>query len=1116
MSEQPVFFDPSGRRRRRFLLASLAFATLLIVSLVAFAATILAVATPRPLPFTVERPPMHGAAVPGVGGHQPVRAIGRALGYVGHLWRGPSESAATPLAIAFHAPWDEASTASLRRHVNQLDWVVPGWMSITGQDHRVTDFPDPAGKAILSQATHRPLVLPMVQNALNGEWDTAGMVALLADPAARARTLSRVEALLVANHADGAFFDFEQLPAAAQENYRRFLSEAHDRFAKRGWTVAIAVPADDPAWNLGAYARVTDKLFLMAYDEHYQGGDPGAIASQRWFEAAVARAARTVPPAKLVVAVASYAYDWKKGGGTDALSVEEAWLAARDSGVTPTFDKATGESHFGYSEAGADHQVWIADAPAAYNHLAALGRAGIRQVALWRLGSEDPGLWRFFGRHHPTLPPATVMGAIPAGTEVDIEGAGEILRIGATPVAGLRHVATARDGTVSDVRFERLPSPFLIQRTGYKPGLVALTFDDGPDPTWTPRILDILKAKGVPATFFVIGENALTERRLLDREVAEGNEVGSHTYTHPNLATVSEGTTAVELNATQRLFQAFTGRSLRLFRAPYFGDAEPTTADEIGPALDAQRLGYLSVGLHVDPGDWTRPGMQAIIDRTVAGVEASNDERSGNVVLLHDAGGDRSQTVAALPAIIDQLRARGYRFVPVSELAGLSRTAAMPPISASDRAAARWDLILFTTLGDLTIALRWLFLIAVTLGIARALILSGLALRQARVEARTVFPAIDPARRVTVLIPAFNEERVIERAVARVLDSTDVDVRVIVIDDGSSDRTSAVVEEVYGTDPRVRLLTLANGGKARALNQALSLVDTELVIALDADTQFEATTIARLARWFVDPKLGAVAGNAKVGNRINLVTRWQALEYITAQNLERRALASLNAITVVPGAVGAWRTETLRQVGGYPADTLAEDQDLTIAIQRAGWKVTYDQYAVAWTEAPESFRGLAKQRFRWAYGTLQCLWKHKGIIVSGWPRGLARVGLPQAVLFQVLLAAISPIIDLALVASIVGTWLRVAAHGWAQTQGDVIQMAIYWSLFTAADLLAAVIAFALERRERWRLLWLLIPQRIGYRQIMYYVVVKALVQAMRGPWVGWGKLERSGHVTAGR
>lgn len=1042
------------------------------------------------------------------------RSFGRALHYMGQLWHGRATGNA-PLAIAFYAPWDDASVASLRRHVNELDWLIPGWISITGPSHRITNFPDLRGKEIISRATHRPLLLPMIQNAIDGDWDGAGMAALLADPAARKKTLDHVESVLSVNHAGGAFFDFEDLPLSAHANYRAFLAEARARFRPRGWIVAIAVPADDPDWNLKAYADVTDKLFLMAYDEHYQGGEPGPIASQHWFQNVVTRAGKLIPPDKLVVSFASYAYDWKKGADTDALSVEEAWLNARESDVKPAFDQASGNSRFAYDEQGVRHQVWIADAATAYNQIVALGHMGVHSIALWRLGSEDPSVWTFFGRRRSTLPNATALEAIPAGTNIDIEGSGEILRIGAVPVTGQRTVKSGRDGLIIDQRFDRLPSPFQIQRTGYRPGLVALTFDDGPDTTWTPKILDILKSRHVPATFFIIGENGLTEYGLLQRMVREGHEIGSHTYTHPNLATVSPGETTLELNATQRLFQAFTGRSLRLFRAPYFGDAEPTTADEILPVAEAQGLGYLSVGLHVDPGDWKRPGVQEIIDGTIEGVEQSNYDRSGNVVLLHDAGGDRSQTVEALPVLIDRLRAKGYRFVPVSTLANLSREQVMPPISASDRVAARADLYLFLGLGELTVALKWLFLIAITLGILRAILLSALALLQARREQRQVFPAIDPDRRVTVLIPAFNEERVIERAVRGVLRSVDVRVDVIVVDDGSKDRTSVIVREAFSDDPRVRLLTLENGGKARALNRALGLVESEIVIALDADTQFEPTTIARLSRWFVDPELGAVAGNAKVGNRVNLVTRWQALEYITAQNLERRALGRLNAITVVPGAVGAWRTETLRAVGGYPADTLAEDQDMTIAIQRAGWKVHYDQFAVAWTEAPESFHALMKQRFRWAYGTLQCLWKHGAIMRKGKPAGLARIGLPQAIIFQIMLAAISPIIDLALIISMIETYFRVQAHGWAQTHTDLERMLTFWLIFSAIDLLTAFIAFALERRERWSLLLLLIPQRIGYRQTMYYVVLKAIVHAIRGQVVGWGKLERSGRVKAG-
>jgi peptidoglycan-N-acetylglucosamine deacetylase len=364
-----------------------------------------------------------------------------------------------------------------------------------------------------------------------------------------------------------------------------------------------------------------------------------------------------------------------------------------------------------------------------------------------------------------------------------------------------------------------------------------------------------------------------------------------------------------------------------------------------------------------------------------------------------------------------------------------------------------------------------------------------------------------------VLIPAFNEAKVIGGSIRRVLASTDVGIEIIVIDDGSTDDTSDIVRAEFASEPRVRLLTLANGGKARALNRSLALANSDVIIALDADTQFEPTTVAKLARWFADPAIGAVAGNAKVGNRINLVTRWQAVEYITAQNLERRALTQFDAITVVPGAVGAWRRAALDSVGGYPVDTLAEDQDLTIAIQRNGWRIGYDIDAVAWTEAPESFRALAKQRFRWAYGTLQCLWKHAKVLRERRPLGLALVGIPQAWLFQIIFAMISPIIDLALVVSAVETTLRVWQHGLAQTQSDILTMAVYWLIFTGIDVACGGVAYWLERREKSYPAHLLVAQRFIYRQIMYWVVIRAVAAALRGPNVGWGKLERSGAAT---
>lgn len=1082
---------------------------LLAITALVFGATLVELPIPQALTLSMERPTPKPLS-------QQFGRLQHTFANIG-AWLPSGTTTAqhnvTQLKVGFYVPWDDASRASLAAHIGELDWLVPGLISVTGANHHLTIFPDHPLEAMLASTPKPPAIVSMVQNVLGGKWDGAGMAALLRDPAARAALLDQLEPQLRAQNAIGVMFDFEDLPASAQRDYLAFLAQAKHRYASHHWLITLAVPVDNEDWNLGAYAKVADRLVLMNYDEHTNDAEPGPIASQAWFVDHLKAALAVVPRDKAIVGIGNYTYDWTHDGKGDTGSVEDAWLTAHDSEAAITYDKVSGNPTFRYEENGDTHTVWFLDAATAWNELRASNMEGVAGVALWRLGTEDPGVWKVLDAfHRGTIPD---LRTLRSQGEVDIEGNGEILRIDETPTIGSRTLVRDRAGLIVDEQYHSLPTPYVISRAGYHKGLVALSFDDGPDPDWTPKILDILKAKHVPATFFVVGENAMPHPFLLNRIVDEGNEIGNHSFTHPNLANVSDRGTQLELNSTQRLIEAYTGRSIRLFRAPYFGDAEPTTTNEIVPALVAQQHGYTNVGLHVDPDDWKKPGVAAIVKAALDQVNTDDPNHAGQIVLLHDGGGDRSQTVAALPLIIDGLRAKGYQFVPVSRLAGLSRDAVMPVVTGRDLISVRADVGIFLFFGAIGYVLNWLFFSVIALGIGRAILLAALALNSNRAKKRTVPPPIEPSRFVSVLIPAFNEARVIEASVSRVLNSTQVALEVIVIDDGSTDDTSAIVARAFGADPRVQLLTLQNGGKARALNEGLKLAQGEVIIALDADTQFEEETIAKLARWFADPGVGAVAGNAKVGNRHNLVTRWQAVEYVTAQNLERRALARFDAIMVVPGAVGAWRRAALDAVGGYPHDTLAEDQDLTIAIQREGWRVGYDVNAVAWTEAPESFGALATQRFRWAFGTLQCLWKHRSIVRARTPVGLAYIGIPQAWLFQIGFALISPIIDLALIVSIVGTWMRVEQHGWAQTQSDVLRMAIYWIVFTAIDIFCGWIAYRLEKRETRYPMLLLVAQRFIYRQLMYSVVIRAVIYAMRGPWVGWGKQVRSGRVTAG-
>ena len=461
--------------------------------------------------------------------------------------------------------------------------------------------------------------------------------------------------------------------------------------------------------------------------------------------------------------------------------------------------------------------------------------------------------------------------------------------------------------------------------------------------------------------------------------------------------------------------------------------------------------------------------------------------------------------------MIDGLRAKGFTLAPVSELAGLTRDQAMPPFP-DETLLPTVNSSMFQVTSWLRYLLGLTVIGAIALGIARLAALVSLAFWGRLRPAAPPPETIGPAPKVSVLIPAYNEAPVIVASLRRILESNHDNFEVIVIDDGSTDGTSDIVRQHFSGERRVRLLSIANGGKAHAINVGLKEAAGEVIVALDADTQFERQTIARMTRWFADPKVGAVAGNAKVGNRINMLTRWQALEYVTAQNLERRALAVLGCMTVVPGAVGAWRRSALEQLRGFPLDTLAEDQDLTIAVQKAGYRVVFDSEAIAWTEAPDTVRALAKQRFRWSFGTLQCLWKHRDVTLNPRHGALGLVALPQVWLFQIFLALFAPMVDLMLVLQLASTYVDYLQHGAQFDTGNIGITCFYYALFMAVDLSAAAIAFAFERKEQWRLLWWLVLQRFGYRQLMYYVVVKSVASALMGRFVGWGKAERKATV----
>jgi cellulose synthase/poly-beta-1,6-N-acetylglucosamine synthase-like glycosyltransferase/peptidoglycan/xylan/chitin deacetylase (PgdA/CDA1 family)/spore germination protein YaaH len=1154
-SSSPVFYDPRGRRRRHARRTYLAIGILATTLAAMFIASVLANPLlprlnlrPLPnLPRATDIQPRPRLVLPANAREAKAKTakveLQKALSQTRVTPSKRSEltsiippPASTPLpapasfspkelAIGFYINWDESSFASLERNLDHLDWVVPQWVYI--RDSKPGESPleieiDAKALNLIREKRPQTQVLPMIQNLNDEEWQKDVLARAVADEESRQRLINALVQFVEQNKFAGLCVDFEEVTKETQPNLLHFMQELHAAFQPRGWSVVQTVPFSDPDWNYRDYSAAADYLMLMAYDEHWSTGpELGSVASQSWYEQNLASRMRDLDPAKTIVALGSYGYEWTDGPGQGKeVSFQEAVIASRDSEADITFDPATRNPFFEFDEEDESHHtIWFLDAVTAFNEMRAASGYHCAGFALWRLGSEDPSLWSVFGTDQAN-PSPELLRRMTYGYDVDFEGTGELLRVQSSPHDGQRGlIVDAATGFITSETYDRkaIPSSYVIERTGDRPGVIALTFDDGPDPAYTPAILDILKRENVPATFFVIGKNGEEHPELLRRMVNEGHEIGNHTFTHPNLGEIPGRLTVLELNATQRLIESVTGRSTVLFRPPYFGDAEADKPGEVEPAIIAEKLGYVMVGLRIDPGDW-EPNITAdeIVKKTVSRAMDSNPETRGQIVLLHDSGGYRQSTVTALPTVIHQLRDRGFKFVLVSELGGWSRDQVMPPLPPSEHVYTRTDALAFLLLSTGGWVLQWAFLIGIALGMLRLVMIGTLAfaqwVRSRRREREHAGADFEPF--VSVIVPSYNEEYVIESTIRSLLNSDYHQLEIIVVDDGSTDRTSEVVREHFENQPLVRLFTVPNAGKAAALNFGLRHTRGEVIVALDADTQFSSDTVRMLARRFVDPEIGAVAGNAKVGNRINIVTRWQALEYVTAQNMDRRAFASLNCITVVPGAVGAWRRELIEECGGFSAETLAEDQDLTLKIRRLGFKIGYEERAIAWTEAPDKLGALARQRFRWAYGTLQCAWKHRDATFRPKYGALGFVGLPNVWIFQIIFPLISPIMDLMLIYTLVSSAVYRLEQPAEFSFTNVRQVVFYYALFLAVDWASAGFAFLLERKERWRLLWWLFLQRFCYRQVMYYVMVKSVATAIGGPIVGWGKLERKATVEA--
>lgn len=1042
----------------------------------------------------------------------------------------------TGIRAAFYVDWDAQSFLSLQQYIDKMNLVIPEWIFIDPTADTVTTDIDPRAWAVMKKSGVK--ILPILSNNYKEVFRGDAVHRIINDPVKKQRVIDDVIKILQRDSFVGVNVDFEELQEKTNEKLVDFQKDLYDQLHAKHLLVTQDVIPFNEDYNFKELSKYNDYIFLMAYDQYSDASGPGPIAHQKWIEGAVDAAVKNIPIQKLILCLAAYGYDWRLGKEMSArtVSYQEALFTAKDEEAKIDFDNDSYDLKYDYDdEDNVRHQVQFTDAATVFNALRFATEYGLPGTALWRLGDEDPRVWYFYDQDmrksamaHFDFSAFSKVDARANADFVDYEGTGEVLDIIATPTNGLIEPdVNTQEMLISEEHYISLPSRFVARKYGTTDSMkLVLTFDDGPDPDYTPKILDILSKYHVPATFFLIGINAENNIPIVKREFREGHEIGNHTFTHPNIAKVSTRRAILEIESTRLLIECITGRSTIMFRAPYNADFEPEKWEELIPVAIARKQNYLDIGESIDPLDW-EPDVSAdsIFYRTIARKnEMTRQGFSGNIILLHDAGGDgREATVEALPRIIEYFQKRGFHFTTVSDILGKTRDEMMPPVPKGSGYYLLQINYYFAELGYWSGHILFsTFIVFMLLSVSRVLFIAFIATKEFFREKKYALaawwtPDGVGAPLVSIIVPAYNEEVNAVSSVESLLKGDYPNFEIIFVDDGSHDATYEKVSQTFAGNPRVKVYTKPNGGKASALNYGISQSEAEFVICIDADTKLLSNAISQLVMHFGDNKgfrtkkgggtgqavgrgiVGAVAGNVKVGNQVNLMTRWQAIEYISSQNFDRKAFAYLNAITVVPGAIGAFRKQAIEEAGGFTTDTLAEDCDLTIRILRCGYIIENDNTAIAWTEAPETLKQFFKQRFRWSYGVMQTFWKNRDALLNWKYRWLGYAALPNILIFQYIIPFVIPLADFFMIVGL--------------CTGNASKIGGYYLVFMMVDLAVALLAFCFEREKLSRLVWL-IPQRLIWRWLTWLVLFRAVRRALKGELQHWGVLKRTGNVKA--
>lgn len=1020
----------------------------------------------------------------------------------------PLFSDSVGIRAAFYVAWDPQSFYSLRKNISKVNLIIPEWFFVDPKADTLFTNIDTSAYALIKASGVK--VMPILSNSYLSQFNGAALHRILNSPQKTDRLIKDVVNQLTRYQFAGINVDFEELNESNNEVLTRFEQKLYTALHSRGFMVTQNVSAFNEDYNYRELARYNDYLFLMAYDQHSESTKAGPICDQHWIQSAVNNLISQVNPSKVVLNLAAYGYDWGNDT-TQSLSYQEALTVARESEGEVKFDNNTYNLHYQYYD-GKDkiHDVYFTDAATNFNTMRFATEVGLAGTAVWRLGSEDNRLWDFYNLDMSKTGLQNFnfkeFDKVESMSTPDYIGEGEVLDMLATPTDG--HITSQIDSAemlISEESYDKLPSSYVVKRYGKRSDKkLVLTYDDGPDPLYTRQILDTLAFYHVPATFFLVGIEAENNIPMVKRIFREGHEIGNHTFTHPNMAEVSKKRALLEMDGTRLLIECLTGHSTIMFRAPYNADSEPEKSEEMVPIALSRTRNYITIGESIDPEDWQKaeqPDLNgdSIFNRVVKiyNFHLSNND-SANIILLHDAGGDRSATVAATGKIIRYFQSKGYEFVTIAKLLNKKPDELMPPVEKGmGFALLSFNYWVAESGYMVSHVLYALFLVFLILGALRSFILIYFAWKQKQLEKKRAITTMSSFPAVSIIVPAYNEEVNAVSSLQNLLRCDYPVFEIIFVDDGSTDDTFSKVKAVFKDHPKITLLTKTNGGKSSALNYGIAHSSAEYLVCIDADTQLVPDAVSALMKNFADEAVGAVAGIVKVGNEVNLLTKWQSIEYTISQNFDRKGFAYPNAITVIPGAIGAFRRTALMDAGGFTTDTLAEDCDLTIRILRAGYMVANEPKALAFTEAPESLKMFFKQRYRWTFGVMQTFWKHKDTLFVSKYKGLGLVAMPDLLLFKYIIPFFSPIGDILMLIGLL-----------TENRGKI---GMYYLIFLVFDAMIAGVAFAFERERAWKLIWL-IPQRLIYRWLMMVVLFRSYKRAFKGELQHWGVLKRTGNL----